>query len=196
MQQTQEIAKPPVASRGGAPQQPPAEGANWLKAAKSRLKLELQGIAFAISHGASPQEYAHFLWARGAVAWMGTMSPSADSYLLKEMTAMATLFPWVRIEPGELTAERGVITMRDGCCGGYGNNRWRLARSLGLDKTQVCRYCGEAFKVWGSQLKLKVAPHPQRDESCKLRAARINSATLSQTKLFPPPGTQQTAPRG
>lgn len=71
-------------------QKPEELETRWLLAARSRLRLELQGLAFAVSRGATPQEYARFLWSRGAAAWMGADSADADSYLLKEAAPHAT----------------------------------------------------------------------------------------------------------
>lgn len=104
---------------------------------------------------------------------MDTDSAAADSYLLKEAAAIAILFPWVHVVPGRMTPQRAELTFSGGCLGGYGEDRWALARSLGLGRTAVCRYCSEAFKVWGKQLGLKIACHPQRDGTCKLQATGL-----------------------
>ncbi|MBI4294598.1 MAG: hypothetical protein HY669_00315 [Chloroflexi bacterium] len=148
--------------------------ANWLRVAKSRLRLELRGLALAMSRGAVPQEYARVLWGEGAVSWMGTASPDAQSYVLKEAAAIAVLFPWVNIGQGKMTPERAELLFSGGCLCGYGEDRWALARSLGLGRTDLCRYCSEAFQVWGQQLGLKVTPHPGRDNSCRLEAIKLD----------------------
>ena len=129
-------------------------------AARSRLRLELQGLAFAISRGATPEEYARFLWGSGAVRWMGCHAPGVDEYLLKEMDSMSRLFPWIKAVQADISPDEGEVVFAQGCLGGWGENRFALARSLGLNRSAVCRYCAEACLVWGAQLGLKVEPKP------------------------------------
>ncbi len=141
-----------------------------MRAAKSRLRMELAGLAFAVKTGHSPQEYARFVWGQGAVKWMSKEKPTKKEYLQKEMEAMRVLFPWMKMKLVEISPHRVELHFIGGCVGGWGEDRWALARSLGLDRWDVCRYCGEAFKVWAKQLGLKAAPHPAKDGSCKLIA--------------------------
>ncbi|MDP2718345.1 MAG: hypothetical protein U1D67_05130 [Dehalococcoidia bacterium] len=141
------------------------------KAARSRLRMELAGLAFAVAHGYTPQRYARHLWGKGAVKWMGKGNPSMKEYLEKEIEVMDYLFPWLGMELVEVSPDRVEVRFEGGCLGGWGEeDRWALARSLGLDRWDVCRYCGEAFKTWAKQLGLKAAPHPARDGSCRLVA--------------------------
>ena len=172
-----DIKRDTIGSTSG---EPSAERENvdrdrWLHAARSRLRFELLGLAFALSRGATPQEYARFLWSKGAVRWMGIEIPDADNYLLKEIAAVGTLFPWVKVTHGRMASGQGEITFSGGCLGGYGEDRWALAEKLGLDQTTVCEYCAEAFKVWGRQLALTVTPFPGNKGTCRLRATKANT---------------------
>ena len=148
--------------------------ARLLHAARSRLRLELQGLAFAISRGAAPEEYARFLWSDGAAKWMGSGSPGADEYLAKEEEAFASLFPWIIVHYEHMSSGVAEVVLSGGCLGGWGENRFTLARSLGLNRSALCRYCIEACRAWGEQLGLKVEPMPGPGcrGGCKLRAVK------------------------
>jgi hypothetical protein len=145
-----------------------------IRLARSRLRLELQGLAFAISLEATPEEYARFLWKHGAQRWMGRASPGAGEYLLKEAEAMSHIFPWVKVHHKRLVPEEAEMIMAGGCLGGWGEDRFRLARDLGLDRSAVCRYCMEACKVWGEQLGLEVELKPDAacGGGCRMTAKR------------------------
>jgi len=148
--------------------------ARLLHAARSRLRLELQGLAFAISRGAAPEEYARFLWSDGAAKWMGSGSPGADEYLAKEEEAFASFFPWIMVRHELMSSGVAEVVLSGGCLGGWGENRFTLARSLGLNRSALCRYCIEACRAWGEQLGLKVEPMPGPGcrGGCKLRAVK------------------------
>lgn len=145
-------------------------------AARSRLRLELQGLAFAISRGATPEEYARFLWGSGAAKWMGSHVPGVDEYLLKEIDAMSRLFPWIDVTQFSASPSHGEVVFSSGCLGGWGENRFALARSLGLNRSALCRYCKEACLVWGAQLGLRVEPKPGPGcrGGCRLTARKVN----------------------
>lgn len=130
--------------------------------------MELAGLAFALQRGATPFEYARYLWGRGAVKWMGKETPSLREYMEKEAEAFTVLYPWLKLEVKEVSPDRIEIHFKGGCLAGWDADRWSVARSFGIDKKDVCRYCGQAFKAWSRQLGLKAAPHPARDWSCKL----------------------------
>ena len=57
---------------------------SWRKTAKSRLRFELAGLAFACQRGSGPEDYARHLWNKSSVGWMGKAKPNATEYLLKE----------------------------------------------------------------------------------------------------------------
>ena len=140
----------------------------WRRTAYSRLRFELEGIAFALSHGLAPEDWAHHLWSHGAVEWMGQESPTIAEYLRKEGEALETLYPAVRFEAHEGPGETAEIIFLEGTClGGWGRDQWGLAHSLGLDKGHVCRYCRRAFQLWTSQMGLSGAPEPQVDGTCR-----------------------------
>ncbi|MBI2854618.1 MAG: hypothetical protein HYX87_06845 [Chloroflexi bacterium] len=157
---------------------PPGEQGDFrlMHAARSRLKLELQGLAFAVTHGATPEEYARFLWGTGAQRWMGKDSPAADEYLLKEEEAMSHLFPWIKAQRVKMSPTEAEAVLLGGCLGGWGEKRFNLARSLGLFRKEVCRYCIEACRVWGEQLGLKVVPVPKCRAGCRLTVSREAAA--------------------
>ncbi len=157
------------------PRQESTADARLLHAAKSRLRLELQGLAFAISRGATPEEYARFLWSKGAANWMGCTSPGTDDYLEREEEAMRSLFPWLKIRHESMSADEASVEISGGCLGGWGENRFALARSLGLNRSALCRYCQEACKVWGEQLSLKVEPVPGPGcrGGCRIKARKM-----------------------
>jgi len=146
---------------------------NWRRAAFSRLRMELAGIAFARKHGFTPEDYARHLWGQGAVEWMGKPDPTAAEYLMAEVEAFHRLYPSVRFEIEELSDDRSQLTFQQGTClGGWGVDQWGLARRLGLGKGHVCRYCREAFRVWARQLGLEACTHPQMRDICILRVER------------------------
>ncbi|MBI4303287.1 MAG: hypothetical protein HY665_02980 [Chloroflexi bacterium] len=146
------------------------------RAARSRLYVELAGLAFAVQKGFSPEEYARHLWSKGAARWMGKTSPDAAEYLLKEAEAFQCLFPSVVFEVIETGKESAELAFVKGCLGGWGKDPWNLARSLGLTKENVCRYCRESFRVWAEQLGLDAHTEPQENGTCRLRAVRRKSS--------------------
>lgn len=146
-------------------------GERWLTAARSRLRVELAGLAFAVKNGHTPEEYARELWGRGARGWMGKPDPDPLEYLQKEAKAMATLYPWIEGSPSRVAPGIAEMVICEGCLAGWGNDRWALSRSFGLSQEQVCRYCQEAFRVWGDQLGLEVTLTPQVNGTCVIRAA-------------------------
>ncbi|MDO8691718.1 MAG: hypothetical protein Q7R39_17225, partial [Dehalococcoidia bacterium] len=143
----------------------------WLTAARSRLRIEVAGLAFAASRGYAPEEYARELWGRGAKGWMGQERPTPLEYLRKEAKAMATLYPWIKRTARQVAPGTAEMMICNGCLAGWGGDRWALSRSLGLSQVQVCQYCQEAFAVWGRQLGLDVTLTPRVDGTCVLRAA-------------------------
>lgn len=147
-------------------------GERWLTAARSRLRVELSGLAFAVKNGHHPEDYASDLWGHGARGWMGAPDPDPLIYLRKEARAMSVLYPWIKASPHRVGRQGAELAICDGCLAGWGQDRWALSRSLGLSPDHVCRYCQEAFRVWGQQLNLNVTLTPQEDGSCLLRAAR------------------------
>jgi len=147
----------------------------WRRIAKSRLRFELAGLAFACQKGSRPEEYARHLWGKGAVRWMGKAEPSAREYLLKETQAFKQFYPEVSFEMLEADDERAELVFTSGCLGGWGLDRWALARSLGLTKKDVCAYCRESFGVWTEQLSLRTYIGPEADESCRLLAVPIRA---------------------
>jgi len=143
----------------------------WQATARNRLRVELAGLAFATRHGHAPEEYAREIWGRGAKTFMGKDNPRALEYLLKEARAIAMFYPWVKASARRVAARRGEMVIADGCLAGWGDDRWAIARGLGLTREEVCRYCNEAFRVWGEQLGLDVSLTPQPDDTCVLSAA-------------------------
>ncbi|TAK31354.1 MAG: hypothetical protein EPO21_17825 [Chloroflexota bacterium] len=140
----------------------------WRRTAYSRLRFELEGIAFARENGLAPEDWAQHLWDHGAQEWMGQERPSVGEYVRKEGEAFETLYPAVRFElhegPGE-SAE--IVFLKGTCLGGWGRDQWGLAHSLGLSKGHVCRYCRRACQLWTTQLGLSGAPEPQTDGTCR-----------------------------
>ncbi len=142
----------------------------WRRTAWSRLKFELSGLGFALKKGATPEEYADYLWSAGAVKWMGKENPSLQEYLDKETEAITTLYPQVTYTIGKITDNEAELTFPKGCClGGWGRDQWGVAGSLGLDKEDVCRYCRQSFRSWSKQLGLDALPEPQADGACIFR---------------------------
>ncbi|MEE8470597.1 MAG: hypothetical protein V3S51_04635 [Dehalococcoidia bacterium] len=139
----------------------------WQRTAKSRLRFELAGLAFARQKGFRPEDYAQHLWGKGAQRWMDKATPTAAEYLLKEAHAFKQFYPEVSFTVAEASDERAELVFTEGCLGGAGRDRWVLARSLGLTKEDVCAYCQEAFSVWAGQLSLCACIGPE-DEICRL----------------------------
>ncbi|MBI2860125.1 MAG: hypothetical protein HYX91_01295 [Chloroflexi bacterium] len=148
----------------------------WHRLARRSLKLELAGIAFARKTGHTPEEYADHLWGDGALKWMGKPDPTAREYLLKEAEAFREMFPRVVFEIGKLGDDAAELTFTNGCLGGWGREQWALARSLGLGKGHVCRYCRQAFRAWSRQLGLECCPEPPNKTTCVLRVTRNRAA--------------------
>lgn len=140
----------------------------WQRAARSRLRFELAGLALAMKAGLTPEGYARHLWAAGASKWMGKVTPTAGEYLLKEAEAFRVFYPRVRFELGDVEDDRAELTFTEGCLGGWGKDPWRMARDLDLPKGYVCRYCRAAFRNWASQLGLNACPEPQVNGRCIL----------------------------
>lgn len=147
----------------------------WQRAACSRLKIELAGLAFARRRGCAPEEYARELWGRGAKGWMGKAHPTPLEYLRKEAEALAILYPWVEADPRQAAFGQAELLMTRGCLAGWEEERWTIAEGLGLSREEVCRYCQEAFQVWGQQLGLEVSATPQPAGGCLLRAQEIET---------------------
>ncbi len=147
----------------------------WRRTAKSRLRFELAGLAFACQKSFRPEEYARHLWDKGAVHWMGKAKPAAAEYLLKEAQAFREFYPDVSFTIVAAGVERAELIFTGGCLGGWGEDRWALARSLGLTKKDVCAYCRESFLVWAEQLGLHACIGPEEDETCRLLAVTISS---------------------
>ncbi len=144
----------------------------WRRTALGRLRFELAGIAFARNVGGTPEDWARHLFSTGAAAWMGTPGPTAQEYLLHEAAAFDVLYPRVGYELGDISDREATLVFTRGCLGGWGRDQWRVARSLGLGKGHVCRYCRQAFRSWSSQLGLESLPEPRTDGTCVLRAYR------------------------
>jgi hypothetical protein len=149
-----------------------AERRAWRQTARGRLRFELAGVAFAKAHGLQPEDWSTHLWSSGAERWMHDPRPGADEYLAREADAFAALYPEVRVERGEWTPARAVLQFTRGCLGGWGRDRWGTARSLGLSPEDVCRYCADAFRLWGEQLGLNVEHQCGIDALCALVATR------------------------
>ncbi len=139
--------------------------------------MELAGLAFACQKGFSPEEYARHLWGKGAARWMGKDRPDAGEYLLKEAEAYHSLFPDVSFEVTETGQERAELVFTKGCLGWGGKEPWKLARSLGLAKKDVCRYCQESFRLWAGQLGLNTEIGQDKDKICRLRVVKEKPAT-------------------
>lgn len=143
----------------------------WRKVALGRLRFELGGLAFALQKGATPEEYAHFLWGKGAKSWMGKVNPGAEEYLRKEAEAFRCFYPDVAFEVLETGENRAGLVFTGGCLGA-GDGSWALAESFGLTREDVCRYCHEAFRVWAKQLGLSAHIGPGEDGNCRLNVRR------------------------
>ena len=143
----------------------------WQRTSRSRLHFELAGLALARRMGLDPEDYARYLWSKGAQDWMGRPDPTAKEYLLKEGEAILSLFPGVSFSIGKASDEDAELTFTRGCLGGWGKDRWAVARRLNLTKSNVCRYCHEAFRVWSAQLGLSARTYPQQDGTCTLHVS-------------------------
>lgn len=141
----------------------------WLRTARSRLKFELAGIAFAQKHGLTPEAWARHLWSTGAIKWMGKAAPTATEYLLKEAAAFKILYPEVVFRLGKLSEEEAELVFTSGCLGGWGKEQWAVASNLDLLKGDVCRYCRESFRIWARQLGLEASPESKANQTCILR---------------------------
>ncbi len=106
----------------------------WRKTAKSRLRFELAGLAFACHRGSNPEDYARHLWSKGSVRWMGKDRPNAAEYLLKEAKAFREFYPEVSFEVVELGDASAELVFTDGCLGGSGRDPWAVAKNLGGDR--------------------------------------------------------------
>ncbi len=148
--------------------------AAWRKTAKSRLRFELAGLAFARQRGFSPEDYARHLWSTGSVRWIGKAKPSAMEYLLKEAEAFRGFYPEVSFEVVESGDARAELVFTDGCLGGWGRDPWAVARNLGLSKKDICAYCQESFRVWTRPLGLRADMGPKKDENCRLRVLNVS----------------------
>lgn len=149
---------------------------NWRRTARGRLRFELSGIAFAKAHGLTPEDWSAFLWGARAQTWMKDERPAADEYLAREAEAFGALYPAVRFERGEWTGERATLHFTRGCLGGWGRDRWGIARSLGLGPEDVCRYCAESFRLWGAQLGIVVEHQCDVSDGCTLTAHRADAS--------------------
>ena len=140
----------------------------WQKTAKSRLRFELAGLAFACHRGSNPEDYARHLWTKGSLRWMGKAKPNAIEYLLKEAEAFHQFYPGVSFEIIEAADERAGLVFTEGCLGGWGTDRWAVARNLGLSKKDICADCRESFRVWTQPLGLRADIAPKKDGNCRL----------------------------
>jgi len=146
------------------------ERRNWRRTARGRLRFELAGIAFARAQGKRPEDWAAHLWSHGAQRWLGDATPAANEYLDHEVEAFGALYPEVRLERAEWTATRAELRFTRGCLGGWGRDRWSIARALGLEPDDIGRYCAEAFRLWGAQLGLSVEHRFDAEHLCTLVA--------------------------
>lgn len=145
----------------------------WRRTARGRLKFELAGISFARKHGFTPEQYADFLWGNGAVKWMGKANPTVAEYIQKEAEAFRTLCPEVKFDVTKCADDEAELVFSKGCLGGFGKDQWAMAKSLGLGKGHVCRYCRQAFRVWAKQLGIDACPEPKLHNICVMSAKRL-----------------------
>ena len=145
-----------------------ADSDAWRKTAKSRLRFELAGLAFARQRGFSSEDYARHLWSTGSVHWMGKTKPNAMEYLLKETEAFREFYPDVSFKIVEAGDERAELVFTKNCLGGWGTDRWALARHLSLARDDICAYCWESFLIWAEQLGLSAQIGPKNDTTCYL----------------------------
>ncbi len=144
----------------------------WHRTAKSRLRLELAGLAFARQHGFRPEDYARHLWGKGAKGWMGKARPSAEEYLLRETQAFRQFYPDISFEIAEAGDEKAELVFTDGCLGSGRADNWALAKSLGLTKQDICAYCRESFLIWAEQMGLATRIGPDKGGTCRLQVLR------------------------
>ena len=144
----------------------------WRKTAKSRLRFELAGLAFACHWGSNPEDYARHLWAKGSVRWMGKARPDAAEYLLKEAQAFREFYPEVSFKVVASGEARAELVFTDGCLGGWGRDPWVVARNLGLSLKDICAYCRESFRVWAEPLGLITRIGPEGEGDCRLLVRR------------------------
>ncbi len=154
----------------------------WHRAAQSRLTMELAGLSFAVEHGHEPEEYARHLWSDGAARRMGKASVPPLEFIRREGEAISVLWPWVRFE----TDERGDLlhlVFTEGCLGTGQSRTWKLAAQLRLSREEVCRYCIEAFRVWGEQLGLRLEMSPMAEGGCAMEVAQdaVNAPDVPST---------------
>ena len=145
---------------------------SWRKTAKSRLRFELAGLAFACHKGFNPEDYARHLWAKGSMRWMGKAKPNAAEYLLKEAKAFREFYPKVSFKVVESGDTRAVLVFTDGCLGGWGRDPWAVARNLDLSKKDICAYCRESFRVWAQPLGLHADIGSEKDGNCRLHVTK------------------------
>ncbi|MEE8414210.1 MAG: hypothetical protein V3R96_06625 [Dehalococcoidales bacterium] len=143
----------------------------WRKTARSRLRFELGGLAFARQHGFSSEDYARHFWDRNPSSWMGKEKPEPAEYLRKEAKAFTELYPGVSFKVLETDDDRAELVFTRGCLAGWGKDPWALARSLGLTDEDVCAYCRESFNVWAQHLGLRTSIGPEKDGNCHLRVS-------------------------
>ena len=144
----------------------------WVRTARAKLRFELAGLAFAVRHGFTPEEYARELWGRGGTGWIGKKNPTAAEYILKEVEAVKALTPEIKFQMEQLGDDVARLRFVVGCLGGYGKSRWGTALSLGLTPPQVCSYCQESFQVWTGPLSVEARPQIQPDETCVFTVRR------------------------
>ena len=142
----------------------------WRRTAQSRLRFELAGLAFALQHGSRPEDYARHLWSKGAKGWMGKTKPNAAEYLLRESQCFRQFYPEISFEIVAAGDEKAELVFSDGCLGSGGEDRWTLAKNLGLTKRDICAYCRESFLVWAKQLGLVTRIGPNEGGACRLQA--------------------------
>ena len=142
----------------------------WRRAARSRLSMELGGLSFALKQGFSSFEYAAHLWRQGAPRWMGKPDPSPEEYIRREIEAAQVLFPEVEMQWAGASDGHAEAHFVEGCPGGWGKDRWAVARRQSLEPADVCAYCRSAFQTWGTALGLWVTTNPQPDGTCRLEA--------------------------
>ncbi|MEW6141808.1 MAG: hypothetical protein AB1597_01435 [Chloroflexota bacterium] len=99
---------------------------------------------------------------------MGKENPDAAEYLRKEAGACREFYPEVAMSLIKARPGMAELVFTRGCLGGWGDDQWALARSLGLNKKRICAYCQESFRVWTKQLGLASHIGPSTDGHCHL----------------------------
>lgn len=131
----------------------------WYRTAWSRLRFELSGLSFALKWGATPEDYADYLWSGGAVKWMGKANPTLQEYLDKETEAIRALYPQVIYTLGKITDKEAELTFAPGCClGGWGRDQWGLAGSLGLEKAMSAATAASPSSPGQASLVSRLSP--------------------------------------